>query len=488
MDKSGGLLSGALLVAAFAVLACASCADLLQREPNRDPVSVETEVSAGQGAKVSSGSREPGPTRVSPTPAASPTPVPSATPTPTSSPEGTPSLLAYVRVGQDQAANVFLYDEAGDREEALTHFAEPLNMVDLTWAGDGEWLLFVSAHDFIHSRSNERNVFLMRPDGTDLRMISGEYVDPEEAPGPYASLRGRVVGGNGSCLVCAQGASPVTADEKGEFELLGVSVSSSWVRAVCQVDGQVLQGDADLSAEGEVLAPVSVTVAPGGQGWRQASLSREGRTIGGTFYRWEADEEGERRYSHQGVLFDLQGRSRHELVLPPDTTLMGLDWSPTSDAVLGALTGEEAAWLWLWEGTGASRGALLEIPNPESEILSAAHPAWSPDGSLAVFELRHWFWWGERKRKTSLAVVSASGENLRILAETEWGVHARRPSWTADGSRVFYELSVEEQGEGPEHTTAGEIWSIAIAERTPTLWRGDGASYLPAARLYQPGR
>ena len=485
MYKSDFSLPGAVFGAIFVALACVSCADLLHSTPMPDHAALGTRPATGLTAKAPVATWRPNSTRVPSTRAAGPSPMPSATPTPTAAASASRFLLAYVRVGQNESANIVLYDQAREREEMLTHFTEPLSMVDLIWAVDAQWLAFVSAHDFIHSRRNERNVFLMRPDGTDLRMVTGEYLNPEEAPGPYAPLRGRVVGGKGSCLVCAQGASPVTADEKGEFELLGVPVSAKWARAVCQDEELVLQGDVDLAAAGGGLAPVSIVVQPSGQGWRQVSLSGDGRTFGGTFYSWEAHQDGKREYLYRGLLCDLQGRHLRELPLPPGTTLMGLDWSPTSDAIAGALTGEKAAWLWLWEASGTSRGALLEIPNPESEILSAAHPAWSPDASQVVFELRHWFWWGERQHKTNLAVVSATGADLRTLVETEWGVHARHPSWTPDGSRVFYELSVEAPGEGPEHGAGGEIWSVAVAEPTPALWRGDGASYLPAAGLYQ---
>ncbi len=94
----------------------------------------------------------------------------------------------------------------------------------------------------------------MRPDGTDLQMITGEYMNPDTAPGPYVTLRGQVTGAQVPCIVCAQGAvNPTTSDEKGSFELAGVPLSAKWVRAVCQANGATLQGDVDLKAAGDSL-------------------------------------------------------------------------------------------------------------------------------------------------------------------------------------------------------------------------------------------
>ena len=125
-------------------------------------------------------------------PEAQPTPTATWTPTPEPSPTSVGAWLAFVRVTQDQVANISLYNTVQQEDEVLTHFVEPLNMSDLSWSKDGQWLLFVSAHDYIHSRNNERNAFTMRPDGTGLRMITGDYVDPAEAPGPYVTLRARL--------------------------------------------------------------------------------------------------------------------------------------------------------------------------------------------------------------------------------------------------------------------------------------------------------
>jgi Tol biopolymer transport system component len=382
----------------------------------------------------------------------------------------------------DDSANIVLYDPTLKRSEPLTRFAEPQNMSDVTWSRDGNWVVFVSAHDYVHSRNNERNVFIVGRDGTGLHMVTGDYADPSAAPGPYVILKGQVVGGEGPCLVCAQGvASPVTTDRSGAFELPGVPISATWARAVCQQEEYALQGDAELAIQGDSLAPITITVEAKGQGWTQASLSRDGRMLAGTLYRWALDEEGKRQYQMQGVLYDLQGTHLGKLDLLTDTTLIGLDWSPVADKLVGALTASKKTWLWLWDSAGRSLGPLVEIPNTEQEILSAANPAWSPDGKLVAFDLRRWYWWGENKYKTELMLVSATGEDLRTVVETDWGVEASHPCWMADGRGLFYQLVKDSTGSVYLNPTGGNIWSVAISpQATPVPWTEDGLSYLPA--------
>jgi Tol biopolymer transport system component len=404
------------------------------------------------------------------------------TPTSEPTPAPKPPLLAYVRVMADDSANIVLHDAALKKDEILTHFAEPENMSDVTWSRDGEWVVFVSAHDYIHSRNNERNVFMVRRDGTELQMVTGEYMDPSVALGPFVILKGRVVGADGPCVVCAQGAaSPVSSDRDGAFELPGVPISSTWVRAVCQREGYALQGDVPLTATAESLLPVTITVEAKGQGSTQASLSRDGRTLAGTFYRWTLDKEGKMQYQMQGVLQDRHGVQLGTLDLPADTTLMGLDWSPTEDRLVGALTGPKSASLWLWGASGTSLGALVQITNTEQEILSAANPVWSPDGTLVAFDLRRWYWWGENKRKTELMVVSSRGQDMRALVQTDWGTVANHASWMADGKGLYFQKAEDSIGVDYWTPTGGDLWTVSVLPgATPMPWTQDGLSYLPA--------
>ena len=477
-------LPGAILL----VLLSLSCAGRVAVPPTATPdyAALETQVLAKLygtlTAKAPPPTHTPTPTDTPIPPTATHTPTPSATPSPSPSPAPRSPVLAYVHVMADDSANIVLHDPQLEEDEILTRFAEPQSMSDITWSRDGDWVVFVSAHDYIHSRDNERNVFLIQRDGTKLRMVTGDYVDPSVAPGPYAILKGQVVGGKCPCLVCAQGvASPVTTDKAGAFELPGVPISTTWVRAVCQQEDCASQGDVALHYEGDGFVPVTITVEARGQGWTQASLSRDGDILAGTSYRWTLDEEGKRQYQMQGVLCDLQGRYLGTLDVLTDTTLIGLDWSPVEDKLVGALTGSKKTWLWLWDSVGTSLGSLVEITNTEQEILSAANPVWSPDGMYVAFELHRWYWWGENKYKTDLMLVSATGKDLHPVVETEWGIEASHPTWTADGRGLFYQLAENSTGSTNLNPTGGDIWSVTISpQATPVPWTEDGLSYLPA--------
>ena len=469
---------------------CLGCAIIKPAPPTLTPdyAALETEVARKLGATMTSKAPTSThtPTHTSMPPTATPRPSPTATPTATltPSPDHAVSWLAYAfRRQDDRVDNIMVSDLVTDQETILTRFVEPLNMSDIDWSWDGAWLVFVSTHDFVHSQGNERNVFMVRPDGTDLQMVTGSYLDPEAAPGPYAVLSGQVISGTGECLVCAQGASSaVIADEDGQFELPGVPLTAKWVRAVCQDEDTILQGEIDLLSNGEAFAEPRLVVHPHGQGWRQAAMSRDGNTLAGTYYRWELDTQGERQYQLEGVLYDLDSGNRRTLALPPETTLMGLAWSPIDDELVGGISGEEGTWLWRWDAEGRSLGPLIEIPNPEQEMLSVANPAWSPDGAYLAFELRHWYWWGENTYRTDLMIASRQELDPQVLVESEWGQDAQHPSWGAQGKRVFYQLSTGEPNDDHQSKDNGSIWVVAVAAPTPIPVLDDGQSYYPAAR------
>jgi len=413
------------------------------------------------------------------------TPTFTATPTarPTGGPEEGDARLAYVRLGQDHAANVVLHAGDGSEDVVLTHFVEPLNMSDVTWSRDGEWVLFVSAHDYVHSRGKERNVFMMRPDGTELRMVTGDYVDPDDAPGPYTTLLGKVLNGQGNCLVIAQGvASPVLAGTDGAFTLPGVPLSATWARAICQTDGVPLQGDVDLEAAEDGLVPVGIPVEPRGGGWTQVSVSRDGTLLAGSFYRWGLDAEGAKTYVMSGAIADLEGHVLAEVQLPEDTTLMGLDWSPIDDTLVGGLTGEDGAWLWRWDAQGGSLGEIVEIPNTDQALLAAVNPVWSRDGSQIAFGLRQWHLWEENKSRTELAVYRLGEKEPGVAGAVDWGRDVDSASWAGDGDAVYYEVSDRTTGDEAWTKANGRIWMASTAEEapSPTPWRGDEERYLPA--------
>jgi Tol biopolymer transport system component len=226
--------------------------------------------------------------------------------------------------------------------------------------------------------------------------------------------------------------------------------------------------------------PVSIAVEPTGQGWRQVSLSRDGNTLAGVLYQWTLDDEGGRQYTYQGVLYDLEQGDQKLLVCPEERTLMGLDWSPVADRLVCALAGEEGTSLRLWDAEGDALEPLIEIPNPEGEIVVATDPAWSPDGRRVAFALRHRHWWDDPKYRTDLMLVTADGEELTTLVESEWGNVAKHPSWSADGEQIFYQFSRGEPAVPHGERKGGDIWSVTVLDPTPVPLTEDGTSYLPA--------
>ena len=485
MSKPGFITSLSLLGLALLLLSCAG-GPAKVGTPTPDIPVLETRVAYKLAATLTAKA----PPTATPTatftplpPTETPIPRPTATPSPTPFPKETDPLLAFVRAMPDGTTNIILHNLSADEEEILEHLQQPQSVSDVSWSRDGKWVIFASAHDFIHSRNNERNIFIMRPDGSELRMVTGEYVDPKSALGPFVTLRGRVEGGQGTCLISAQGAaSPVTIEADGEFELLGVPVSARWVRAVCTQDEGVLQGDIELTEVSESMEPVSIPVQAQGQGWTQVSLARDGLKIAGAFYRWNKDEAGAVQQAVEGLVLDLQGQQLAQVQLPPETTLATVEWSPTEDKILGAISSEKNTVLALWDGNGAPLGQVVEIPNPPQEILTSGHAVWSPDGQQIAFGLRRWYWWGENRYKTEVMLVAANGENLRTLAPTEWGADASHPAWTGDGRRVYYQVFAGGPDDHQLNRGDSNIWYIDVAEGAqPAQWTTDGASYLPSA-------
>ncbi len=414
---------------------------------------------------------------------APPTPVP--TPRPTLTPALVPTVpvapLVVVNVLPNGTGNIIVPAWAGE-EIVLTHFVEPMSISAVRWLPDGEHIGFTSSHDFVFSRDNENNVFVMRADGSEQRMVTGQYVSPEDVAGPFVSLAGRVEGATGLCRVTAQGmASLVDADETGAFVLEGVSQEATWARAVCQGDAATLQGSVDLDLSGGA-GEIVIAVSPGGQGWRDISFGPDGERFVGTHYQWRLDDAGEVVYELAGVLYDTAAGEYGRLELPEGMAFHGAAWSPDGERIVGGISDEEMAYLWEWDVQGASVGELYRIEFPEDQILTIMRPAWSSEGTSLAFELHRWYWWSGQKFRTDLMKIDADGQNASSLVEAEWGWHATNPSWGMGGTSLFYQFYASDIDLGGLMPERADIWSVNVDTLERARWTEDGGSFLPAVR------
>jgi WD40 repeat protein len=482
------VLLGATLMLLLVSCSPTALAPAQMPSPTPDYQALETRVAVNLSgtltAKAPTATITPTRTETPLPPTATPTLIPTSTATATPTQAADAALLVLVRESEDQIANLVLRDLDRGTEETLTHLAEPSTISDVGWSPDGQWITFVSAHDYIHSRDQERNVFFVRPDGTELHMVTGSHIDPAKAPGPYIVLSGHVLDPVGDCIVSAQGAaSPVLADVAGAFELTGVPMSAQWARAVCQTEGSILQGDVALELDVQATAPITIPLSATGEGWDQASLSSQG-DLAGTAYHWWLDEKDELPHiEFTAKLVDLDSGQTSHLTIPEGSSILGVDWSPvTTTLLVGALSDEDGASLYTWPEFDNPQ-PLVRIENGDDIILSTAYPVWSPQGDRLTFELRQWAWWGENRYRTLLMVweVDSEGEP-QVLVEPDWGEHASRPSWSADGDTLYYQFSTGDPGAEFWRKDNGDIYRVSLAEPTPVALTRDGRSYLPAAR------
>lgn len=477
-----------LAVLGSAVIACAPTSDE-PLTPTPDYALLETRTEERLAARLAA--HAPLPTETpTPTPTVpTPTPLfvaPSPTATPRSTPTPVPPLVVLVQKMQNETTHIIAPGLNGGDNGVLTHFPEPLSIDALVWGKEADWLAFAGSHAFIRSRDNERNLFVMRPDGSEMRMVTGEFLDPGEAPGPYVVLVGTIEGGKGVCRVIAQGAaSPIETDaEQGfAFELTGVPQDALWARAICTNGADTLQGNVDLELQQE-QDPITIPVAARGRGWRDVSLAPGSTRMVGTHYEWELDEEDLRRYQVRGAIFDIESGAITWLEIPEGMTFHGADWSFDGERVVGGLASEDAAHLWEWRPTGESVGSIFSLDNLEDEILAVVRPRWSPRETGIVFELHRWHWWGDPKFRTDLMLLDPDQEEARALVISEWGQHATHAAWAGSGRTVFYQSYTLEADTSPGLPPYADIWYISIEEPEPGPWTDDGVSFLPAVRPY----
>ncbi|MHB1318667.1 MAG: hypothetical protein ACYCYF_08635, partial [Anaerolineae bacterium] len=160
-------LRRALLLALFCIAAAACTPPMAEATPTPDIALLETRTEAQLAARLTA--IAPVPT-MSPTPTVgppTPLPTPRATLTPTPVPTAFAPPLVIIHKLPNETHNVIVPAWAGT-ESVLTRFTEPVSIYSVRWTSDGQRLILVSSHDFAFSRSNERNVFVMRADGAEL--------------------------------------------------------------------------------------------------------------------------------------------------------------------------------------------------------------------------------------------------------------------------------------------------------------------------------
>jgi len=96
-------------------------------------------------------------------------------------PDGT--HIAFFRASASVTPTIFVMTSAGFDEVAVTDGVTPANHVD--WSPDGEWLLVW------FSKGGSRDIYRMRPDGTDLQQITDTPGD--EGPGAYSPDGSQIV-------------------------------------------------------------------------------------------------------------------------------------------------------------------------------------------------------------------------------------------------------------------------------------------------------
>lgn len=488
MIRRLGALFAVLLIGLLG-LAAVSCAPRMSDivTPTPDYAALEALTEERLAARLTA--QAPWPTE---TPTLTPTPLtplappgesaPDVTPTPTATP--VPPVLVHVRKVENDITNIVAPSEGGGDDSILTYFPEPLSITALTWSKDGTWLAFASSHAFFRSRQYERNLFLMRPDGSELRMVTGEYMDPADAPGPYVELSGVVENGSGLCTVYAQGATnPVETDASQgyAYTLIGVSQAATWARAICQDGEATYQGDVDLNLA-QTSQGIAIPVTATGQGWRDVSMAPDGVRLVSTLYQWERDEQGARTYTVRGALLNLETGELAWLEIPEGKSFQGADWSFDGERIVGGLADEEGAYLWQWDPLGKSVGSLVTLENPEDEYLTIVRPRWSPRETGIAFELHRWYWWGDPRFRTDLMLLKPGEETPTALVTSEWGQHATHASWAATGMVVFYQRQSVEGDIGPGLPAQADIWLVSLQDAASAPWTDDGASYLPAAR------
>lgn len=98
-------------------------------------------------------------------------------------------------------------------------------------------------------------------------------------------------------------------------------------------------------------------------------------------------------------------------------------------------------------------GAGTQLASLDTDIDS---PEWSPSGGLIAF----------RANETDIWIISEDGSGLQRLTENEVGAHIGPASWSPDGSRIAYSLSVDGLRHEPAQIYVMSADGSGVAELT----------------------
>lgn len=159
---------------------------------------------------------------------------------------------------------------------------------------------------------------------------------------------------------------------------------------------------------------------PDGSGVRVLTLPHFFET---TAYAWSPD--GKRIVygctvlrGQEVCLFDLKSGKSRTLLTPP-VKFDALDWSPNGKQIIAGVWGTPAE-LWVFGADGSGLRALTQ----RAQRGAAGYPAWSPDGTMLVYDTLD----ETSETPLTLWVMNADGTGAKELLS---GIDAVRPNWTA---------------------------------------------------------
>ncbi len=350
----------------------------------------------------------------------------------TLSPDG--KTLAFVSSRVTGRAHVWLMDIATRRARNLTNNSG--SDFRPAWSPDGQWLAFTSDRERpLAPRMGQweliqwNALYVIRPDGTDLRRLTSVGAQKEFAGSPKWSRDGtRIIYYETTAdgAYHAQTGTPV----RGETQLISIDVKSLVRTGHTTGDSTKLwpqwlpdgaigylekfpNGDAELQIR---RGNAVVAKSPRAQ-LRNPSWSSDGKQV--TYCKILPDPAG------TGLMREFSRDPAFDLTM---ATSWFQAFSPDGDKLAVA----------------ASGGGRVEVMNPDGsdrrvvfsqQGAQSVAPAWSPDGRRIAFSVGRFFR-ASGYPPAEIAVVDADGTGLRTVVKDD--ANNGFPTWSPDGTRLVY--------------------------------------------------